>query len=151
MVFIWRAIWQDFVRLSTLIPSDTASVLLSIYPRKVPSQMSRGPCGLSTALGFPGMGDQKMFIKMDRHHTYNPTLSRRKETGMKELTTSGNVAWKKKLRNRIDLEHNTLEVHLLKQKTIICFSLDTFIKNSFGKIHSKYTRHRERNEIGDQE
>lgn len=72
------------------------------------------------------------------HHTYNKTLYRRKETGKKELTTFSSMAGKKKLRNRIDLEHNTLDVHFLKQKTIICFSLDTLIKKLTGSHLERY-------------
>lgn len=60
-VFIWRAIWQDFVKLRTLIPSRTAFLPLNLYPRRVLSQMPRGPHtrGPNTVLGFPGMRDHE--------------------------------------------------------------------------------------------
>lgn len=78
-----------------------------------------------------------MFIKMG-HAPHIQSNIVQKEGDRKEGTNHiQQHGLKKKLRNRIDLEHNTLEVHFLKQKSI-CFSLDTLIKKLTGRHLERY-------------
>lgn len=140
-MFICRTIWQDFVKSSILIPSATAFLVPSLYPREVLPRTPDGPApsGSSSVWGFPGMRgheNRNKFVKCVSRAQWNTVQQEGDGKQGASWTYSNRDTMLKRGRNVT--EHNIVNARFLKQRAALYVShrrayQETYRK-SFGKI-----------------